>query len=608
MSIRVTHENQILQNGGRNIGGASQAEESRSASADAVRLARNIRYMNVGDTFTGKITGIDGQALELLLADKSTLNAKLAQKMNLSLGQTMSFEITGNGGGKVSLTPLYANLAGDSQVAKALGAAQLPMDSRNAEMVQAMMREGMPIDVHSLLDMARTVASYPQAAPTSIVQMQKLGIPLSEENAEQFEIYKNNSHQIASDVSSLAEGYARAAGEDLSLNNALLEIFTSEDNAPSLEILQNALAKEGAEGEALQEGVEGQEASEEIPKGQEEIQKETAKDGSVPSRDATESGIAAGKAEGALTAAGEGVEVLIGEESEPAAILYGKNTVTEELPRLLTQEERNTLADRMEDLGVPKSITTNVRNGDMTTSQTLDMIKTAVDVFSKDMDSRESFTHALKGLTGSDEYGKLLKNEIAGRLLLSPEDVSDRDKVQDYYERVVRETAKLSQALSDSGRADTTLFKDTQNIRENVDFMNQLNQVFTYVQLPLKLNDQASHGDLYVYTNKKRLAEKNGSVSALLHLDMEHLGTMDVHVSMNNDTGNVKTHFIMQKEELLDFIADHLPELNERLEKRGYRVTSDVALNREEKNVPQIMFKTVKDERLVQKLSFDVKA
>ena len=77
---------------------------------------------------------------------------------------------------------------------------------------------------------------------------------------------------------------------------------------------------------------------------------------------------------------------------------------------------------------------------------------------------------------------------------------------------------------------------------------------------------------------------------------------------MNNDTGNVKTHFIMQKEELLDFIAEHLPELNERLEKRGYRVTSDVALNREEKNVPQIMFKTVKDERLVQKLSFDVKA
>ncbi len=602
MGIRVTHENQLLQNGGRNIGGASSMEDTRGISGDAMRLARNVRYMNVGDTFTGKITGIDGLALELLLADKSTLNAKLSQKMNLSLGQTMSFEITGSGGGKVSLTPLYANLAGDSQVQKALSAAQLPMDSRNAEMVQAMMKEGMSIDVHSLLDMARTVASYPQAAPTSIVQMQKLGIPLSQENAEQFEIYKNNSHQIASDVSSLAEGYAKAAGEDLSLNNAILKIFTPEDNTQTLETLQNAIAEEE---NGVQEGLPEEGA---IPENAEDQQKEGAKTAEDPLKNMPQNGTLP-ENDGSVTGSqSPETKIQAALEQEPASILYGKNTVTDELPRLLTPEEREALAGKMEELGVPKSITTDVRNGDMTTSQTLDMIKTAIEVFSKDLENKEQFTHALKDLTGSDEYGKLLKNEIAGKLLLSPQDVSDREKVQEYYERVLRETTKLSQALSDSGRSDTTLFKDTANIRENVDFMNQLNQVFTYVQLPLKLNDQASHGDLYVYTNKKRLSEKNGSVSALLHLDMEHLGTMDVHVSMNTDTGNVKTHFIMQREELLDFIAEHLPELNERLEKRGYRVTSDVALNREEKNVPQIMFKTVKDERLVQKLSFDVKA
>ena len=591
MGIRVSHENQILQSGGRNIGGASQTEESRLPSSEAVRLARNIRYMNVGDTFTGKITDINGQALELLLADKSTLNARLSQRMNLSLGQTMSFEITGNGGGKVSLTPLYANLAGDSQVSKALNAAQLPVDSRNAEMVQAMMKEGMSIDVKSLLDMARTVSSYPQAAPSSIVQMQKLGIPLSEENAEQFEIYRSNSHQIASEVSSLAEGYAKAAGEDLSLNNALLDIFTPEEATGSLELLTNALAEEGipAEGENAEEAAGAQPATNENG----EISADPSKNGSLQGNALSEEALQ---------------ETGTAKEPEPASILYGKNSVTGDLERLFTGEERNALADKMEELGVPKSITTNVREAKMTPSETLDMIKTAVDHFGKDIENREAFNSALKDLSGSAEYGKLLKNEIAGRLLLSPEDVADREKVKEYYERVVRDTAKLSEALSESGRGDTTLFRDTVNIRQNVDFMNQLNQVFTYVQLPLKMNEEASHGDLYVYTNRKKLAEKGGNVSALLHLDMEHLGTMDVHVSMNSDNGNVKTHFIMQKAELLDFIAEHLPELNERIEKRGYRITSDVALNREEKNVPQIMFRTVKDERLVQKLSFDVKA
>ncbi|MCR5650474.1 MAG: flagellar hook-length control protein FliK [Lachnospiraceae bacterium] len=600
MSIRVSHENQILQNGGRNIGGASPTEETRGTSGEAVRLARNVRYMHVGDTFTGKITGMDGQALELLLADKSVLNAKLSQMMNLKLGQTMSFEITGNGGGKVSLTPLYANLAGDSQVAKALGAAQLPMDSRNAEMVQAMMKEGMSIDVNSLLDMARTVARFPQAAPTSIVQMQKLGIPLSEENAEQFEIYKNNSHQIASDVSSLAEGYAKLAGEDLSLNSALLDIFTPGEETGSQKILENALLEaENGEIPVETEGAENAAQAEKLP--EEEI-----KNPETPVKEQT-GGVVLSENESAGVPQ-ESAAAADTVKPDSAEILYGKNTVTDDLSRLLTGDERNALADKMEELGIPKSITTDVRDAKMTTSETLDMIKTAIDVFSKESENTEQFTSSLKSLTGGIEYGKLLKNEIAGRLLLSPEDVADNEKVREYYQRVVRDTAKLSEALADSGRENTTLFKDTVNIRENVDFMNQLNQVFTYVQLPLKLNDEAAHGDLYVYTNKKKLAERGGNVSALLHLDMEHLGTMDVHVSMNNDTGNVKTHFIMQREELLDFIAEHLPELNERLEKRGYRVTSDVALNREQKNVPQIMFRTVKDERLVQKLSFDAKA
>ena len=82
---------------------------------------------------------------------------------------------------------------------------------------------------------------------------------------------------------------------------------------------------------------------------------------------------------------------------------------------------------------------------------------------------------------------------------------------------------------------------------------------------------------------------------------------MDVHVSMNAG-GNVKTHFIMQKEEMLDFIAGHLPELDERLKKRGYNMTSDVSLNKESKTVPEIMFSQGSNARLVQHTAFDVKA
>lgn len=599
MNLRVNHENQMMQTGQGNVSGPSKTGEVSSPQG-AYRLANAIRNMNVGDTFTGKVTDINGQALELLLSDKSTINARLFQKMNISLGQTMAFEISSNSGGKVQLTPLYANLAGDSQIEKALQAAQIPMDSRSAEMVRTMMDEGMPIDTNSLLEMARIVNSNPNAAASSIVQMTKLQIPVNEENAGQFEVYKSNSHQIAGEISHLADGYSEIAKSDPGFNSRLLDIVVDTGDERMSGLLKDAL-----EGKLPEVTVNSDTVNN--PEG----------------KAAENAGLSdAADKEAAVLETKDGL-VVIKEDIKPedqgmikndpaplkegGEILYGKNAVTGDLSRLLDENGRNELAQKMEDIGVPKSLTDRVRNANLSTKDTLDLIKTAIDELGDSAENKEQWKESLKSLTGSNEYGRLLKNEIAGRLLLSPEEVADKEKVKEYYEKLVEDTAKLGRLLSDTGRGETTLAKGTESLRENVDFMNQMNQVFTYMQLPLKLNNQSAHGDLYVYTNKKKLASNDGNVSALLHLDMEHLGTMDVHVSMNPG-GNVKTHFILQKEEMLDFIASHLPELDERLKKRGYSVKSDVALNREEKSVPEIMFKTNKSERMIQHLSFDAKA
>lgn len=48
-----------------------------------------------------------------------------------------------------------------------------------------------------------------------------------------------------------------------------------------------------------------------------------------------------------------------------------------------------------------------------------------------------------------------------------------------------------------------------------------------------------------MFTNKRSLAEKDGEVSALLHLTMEHLGPLDVYVKMNQ--GKVSTEFTVEK-------------------------------------------------------------
>ena len=580
MNIQVVNsDNSMSQISQGSVTQSGQTAAVQANNSIAYKIASSVRYMNTGDTFTGQITGMDGSSIEILLSDKSVIDAKLAGQMNLQVGQSMSFEVTSSAGGKIQLTPLYANLAGDSQVARALNAAELPVTPRMSEMVQSMMEEGMSIDSRSLLDMAKSVNNYPSAAPSSIVQMTHFNMQINDESVAQYELYRNNSHQIASEVTGLAGGYADIAGESVTMNQALLNIFTGSTDGNAAAALKMALS--GSDPFAAGTQDESSQGEAAVP-----VQEDTASPESVQS---------------GQTAADAAVSGNLKQK------IYREDTVTTDLNALFTPQEKAALAGKMNALGIPETITSHVSDGSVSTSQTLEYIKAAFEQLSKNSADPDRFLQNFKELTGSSEYGKLLKNEISGQMLLAPEEVADKEKVKEYFENVVRDTARVTELLNSAGRGDTTLAKGTSQLHDNVDFMNQMNQMFTYMQLPLKLNQQAAHGELYVYTNKKRLASKDGSVSALLHLDMEHLGTMDVHVSMNAG-GNVKTHFIMQKEEMLDFIAGHLPELDERLKKRGYNMTSDVSLNKESKTVPEIMFSQGSNARLVQHTAFDVKA
>ena len=84
-----------------------------------------------------------------------------------------------------------------------------------------------------------------------------------------------------------------------------------------------------------------------------------------------------------------------------------------------------------------------------------------------------------------------------------------------------------------------------------------------------------AHGDLYVYANQKRHATSDGSVSALLHLEMQNLGDLDVYVKLLQN--NVSTHFYVEDESIIDFLEEHMDLLTERLEGKGYSVANKVS-------------------------------
>ena len=170
----------------------------------------------------------------------------------------------------------------------------------------------------------------------------------------------------------------------------------------------------------------------------------------------------------------------------------------------------------------------------------------------------------------------------------------------------------MSEAFQMADKADSAGAKSVNNLQSNVDFMNQMNQMFTYVQLPLKMAGNEAHGDLYVYPNKKSLAKKDGNVSALLHLDMENLGPLDVYVTMNTSQNKVSTNFTLKDDAALDLIAENIHILNERLEKRGYSMKANFKIKGEEEpeetNIMEEIIKQSKNISVLSRTSFDMRA
>lgn len=187
---------------------------------------------------------------------------------------------------------------------------------------------------------------------------------------------------------------------------------------------------------------------------------------------------------------------------------------------------------------------------------------------------------ALSALLQKDAFRDGLKEFLQKQFLLQPE-ATGKDDVQELYQRLNKQLNQLTENLQNIGQEQSGLAKAVQNLNQNVQFLHQMNQMYAYIQLPLKLSENNAHGELYVYSNKKHLAGDDGEVTALLHLDMEHLGPVDVYVRMKES--NVSTNFYIADDEMLDFLYEHMDMLTARLEKRGYHMSYQLTVKGEGK-------------------------
>lgn len=467
-----------------------------------------------GQSVTGEVIEADGQDILLAIGKNQLLRARLSLAMDVEAGQQLTFGIKSIGGMKVVLSPLFENMTSGSGAEKALELAGLPRNEETMKMVEAMMKEGMKLDPDSLSSMYRTVNAHMDADITTLVQLNRMGLPVTEENITQLQSYKNYEGQVT-------EGVKILMGEVAEQLSSLAASDNPEDVFTFLKVVLGEPS--GTENVQTEENMAGDDNVIQTFKNavMTEAPEENAGKEKLP--------FMPGKAE---QAGEKGLGMALSDVLQKAG--FSEETVNACLKGELPAKELLTELGRV------------VKDGRLSTEQ----------------------KNGILELLKDNEFLENLKKGLTEKFLLTPDEVGEDGQVEKLYERLDSQLSRMNQALQGMAKENPALSQSIQNLSSNVEFMNQLNQMFTYVQLPLKLSGQEAAGELYVYTNKKNLAKKDGQVSALLHLDLEHLGEIDIHVSLRDS--HVSTKFCLSDEKALDLVAANIDTLNQRLMKRGY--------------------------------------
>ena len=519
-------------------------------NANTEQVNRQIRALVPGQTLRGEVVSREGNNAQIRLLQDVLVDAKVDADIRLELGQNITFQVK-NSGQTLNLSPLFTNMATEGTVLKALDMASLPVNENTVAMTKQLMDAGLPIDKNTLQQIWHESNAFPDAEILDLVNLHRVELPVTEENITQMASYRNLTHQLTAGIAETGE----------SLTNMLQGLVESGDIEQAATIYSEVLELLAFE-DAAGETVTGQQQTE----------------GPLPE---------------------PGVDVTVTPEEAEQMPVKPSATAPEAVPGQKTIIEEPTET-------APGNGQTIKENPGAEKTQEAPQLQNLQKLLKQGLETKD--IPLLRSILHNSKVAELPAKLLADRWSIKPEDVESPEKVEELYQKLGKQLKGLSNLLEENGQRGSSAYQNVTNLSQNVDFLQQINQTYAYIQLPLHLR-QGEHktGELFVYTNKKNLARKDGQVSALLHLDMEHLGPLDVYVTLK-DT-KVSTKFYVQNDTILDYLEANMDVLTERLQKRGYDCKCETTLRTELQQTAQAMAPLLKTEGSVPvaQYAFDVR-
>lgn len=493
----------------------------------------NLRDLAAGDVFRGEIININNQNVEILLDGNEHINATMQQALGLNIGEKLLFQVKDNSDTQLVIRPIANNEVSSELVNKSLLTAGLTINDKNIAIVKELIANGQPIDKQSIINMIKLSSVYANESIDKLIDMTKNGIEINRENLDMYDAYTASSHYISENIMEIRDG--------------ILEVFEKllESDVNFSDFTENNVNIEDTTGNT------------------------TAND--ITSGNFNENSI--------------NPENLMGNTISSDSFTK-INTILEDLSNIFDADNDNKQIS--ESINVDKNNIYNKESiQEASKESTKDFLKMvdSSDTF-KELSEvlknigenmpKEAFNNIIKSPVFKDKITKLLMD----RLYLNPTKLSEdkkivKNEVDKIYDKLNKLTEMIKNMPENVKSENLSLAGD--KLSKNMNFMNELNNIEAYVQVPVKFSEGNKNGDLYVYNRRRNKKINDDTLTAFLHLQLDYLGATDINISLKKNSVTAK--FTLDDETSRNLVEDNLGELAERLEKIGYNVTISTELS-----------------------------
>lgn len=587
---------------------------------------------NTGDVFEGTIKEIKGNKVTIMLPDGKTIDARLEADINLSEGNSFFFQVKSNDGNTIEIVP-YKNSEIDNPIIQnAIKDAGLLLNDKSIELVNSLMGEGLSIGSENLSRFGRILAKYPNIDVNTLIKMDEFHLDITPENIDNFIRFKEQNNAILNDGKEFLNNISKELGkmninkvDAVNIMKNMIESITENNIASGNEENIFSETENGTLSET--ENVTISEAE----NGKKSAINENEKDIEIFGEKADKSSNNAVSEENAIEEVSESVKNVVKEKAVDDITSSLTYKAEDSVKNINWQENENIISGlKIKDTNELNSENSvfNLRDEilkDINNPEIKDELYT---FFNKDGNlksniSEKDILNMLNELlkndssVGKNDFLKLYSNKGVEKLLndllskawsILPKEVSEKDAIKKLYDNINKSLDNIISKMEDTIGNKNPINEMANNIKNSIEFMNQMNNMYSYVQIPLRMMKESATGDLYVYSDKRKPKSKNDEFSAFLHLSLKHLGNTDI--SIKRQRKNVNIDFSVESKEIYDLLNQNVNMLDERLIKKGYIPNTKVTTEAKNENFVEKLLgeERNKKESKIKRYSFDVRA